>query len=314
MASSTEIGMDYYQKGFRSLTGDNVEDGIENLKMAEAIFAEEDDTEMYVKCLNGLCVGYSLIGHYAQMVSNVLKGIEFCDRNHLNGAKNIFYINICDRYMNLGDYDSAINYGLMAAQDVETENSSFEIKPQNSLVIYLNLSYSYMKTYRFNEAALYLQKAKTIAEKNDIKSHDLSIAIMDAYIHYQKGDSAFVEAQEDDLLNVVKNLNITIDDYIQDISLLTELFCKMGKFEDALRLAHSLDYSSGSSSNRKVKLETAKLYMYIYKESGDVEKYRDACVSYAEDDQALHKADCEAQLIDMDTAIALSIASTPDLI
>ena len=60
-----------------------------------------------------------------------------------------------------------------------------------------------------------------------------------------------------------------------------------------------------------MKLEAAKLYMLVYKNSGNTEKYHEACVRFAEDTIAVANAEATEHLLEMDTAIALSIADTP---
>jgi len=49
----------------------------------------------------------------------------------------------------------------------------------------------------------------------------------------------------------------------------------------------------------------------VYRNSGDTEKYQQACVRFAEDTIEVENTEATQHLLEMDTAIALSIADTP---
>jgi hypothetical protein len=125
------------------------------------------------------------------------------------------------------------------------------------------------------------------------------------------GDNQYVYDHLDDLAGLMKDPSITIHDYLEDLKLLVDTFCSMKEFERAEAVAKNLESSATISDNYHLKLETAKLYMDIYKKSGNTEKYHEACVKYAENDIAYQKSQAANHLVEMDTSIALSIADTP---
>ncbi|SFN68094.1 Tetratricopeptide repeat-containing protein [Pseudobutyrivibrio sp. UC1225] len=311
MASSEQIANEYYQKGMNMIRANNIELGIDNLNMAISIYEELEDSTQYVKSLRGLAIAYGIMGYDSKMLYKCLNAFDYLDKHSIRGAKHYFYATICNRYMILGDYDSAINYGKMAMQDLEDYGDSFSNKPHSFLVACLNLAYCYLQTHRFNEAETYLRRANSIAAKNDMHHHDFSLAILNSNLHHQLGDDKYVYDHLEDLAVLMKDPSITIQDYLEDLKLLIETFCSMKEFEKAEAVAKNLDSTATISSDYHMKLETSKLYMAIYKKSGDEEKYHQACVHYAEDNLAYEKAQAAEHLLEMDTSIALSIADTP---
>ncbi len=311
MASSEQIAKEYYEKGMHLIHVNNIELGIDNLNMAKSIYEEIDDSTNYIMTLRGLAIAYGIMGYDSKMLYKCLNAFDYLDKNRIRGAKHFFYATICNRYMLLGDYDSAINYGKMAMQDLEDYGDSFNNKPHSYLVACLNLAYCYLKTHRFSDAETYLRRASDIAAKNDMHYHDFSLTILNANLHHQMGDNQYVYDHLDDLAGLMKDPSITIHDYLEDLKLLVDTFCSMKEFERAEAVAKNLESSATISDNYHLKLETAKLYMDIYKKSGNTEKYHEACVKYAENDIAYQKSQAANHLVEMDTSIALSIADTP---
>ena len=213
--------------------------------------------------------------------------------------------------MMLGDYDSAINYGKMAMQDLEDFGSYFENGPKSYLVACLNLTYSYLHVHRFNEAQSYLSRATEIATKNDIHYYDFSISILNASLHHQTGDDQYIYDHIDDYAGFMKSNEVTVESYLSDLKLLIETFCSMKEFTRAEAVVQHIDSTATISNDHILKLQAAKLYMLVYKQSENNEKYHNACVRYAEDSIAFENAKAADHLLEMDTSIALSIADTP---
>ncbi len=312
MASSEQIAKEYFDKGMNLIHVNNLELGIDNLNMAKTIYEELDDKANYVLTLRGLAVAYGIMGYDSKMLFKCLNAFDYLDKNKIQGAKHLFYTTICNRYMTLGDYDSAVNYGRMALQDLEDYGTCFDNKPQNYLVVCLNLAYSYLHTHRFSEAETFLKRAKEIAAKNDIHYHDLSLSVMTASLNHQLGNDKYVYEHLDDFAGFMKSPEITIQDYLEDLYLLVETFCDMKEYDRAEAVAQSLDSIATISNNQLLKLETSKLYIFVYKNSDDIEKYHAACVRYAEESIAYENAQAADHLAEMDTSIALSIADTPN--
>lgn len=311
MASTEQIAKEYYEKGMQLVHINNIELGIDNLNMALSIYEEINDPSQYILTLRGLAIAYGIMGYDSKMLFKCLKALDYMDKNGIQGAKHFFYNTICNRYLLLGDYDSAINYGLMALQDLEEHGEDFDNQPHSYLVTRLNLAYSYLHTHRFADAEEHLTKAYNIAKENDMHHHDLSLAVLSANLHHQKGKDQFIYEHMDDLATQIKSTKITIQDYIEDLKLLIETFCSMKEYEKAEAVVTNLDSTATITNDIQMKLEAAKLYMMVYKHSGDIEKYHDACVQFAEDTIEVANAKAAEHLIDMDTAIALSIADTP---
>lgn len=312
MASSEQIAKEYYDKGISLIHVNSIELGIDNLNMAKSIYEEIDDKTNYILSLRGLAIAYGIMGYDSKMLYKCLSAFDYLDKNKIQGAKHLFYTTICNRYMTLGDYDSAVNYGRMALQDLEDYGTCFDNGPHAYLVACLNLAYSYLNIHRFSEAETFLKRATEIAKKNDIHYHDLSLAIMTATLHHQKGDDKYVYDHLDDFAGFMKSPEITIQDYLEDLYMLIGTFCDMNEYDRAEAVAQNLDSIATISNNQLLKLETAKLYMYVFKSSQDMDKYHDACVRYAEESIAYENAKAMEHLVEMDTSIALSIADTPN--
>ena len=311
MASAEQIAKEYYEKGLDLVHANSIELGIDNLNMALSIYEELDDKTHYILTLRGLAIAYGIMGYDSKMLYKCLSALNYIDKNGIQGAKHYFYTTICNRYMLLGDYDSAINYGKMALQDLEDYGNSFENEPHSFLVACLNLAYSYLHLRRYSDAENFLKRGSEIAQKNDMHHHDLSLAVLYANLHHHMGDDKYVYSHLEELVTFIKSSKITIQDYIEDLKLLIETFCGMKEFERAEAVVLSLDSSATISNNMHMKVEAAKLYMMVYKASGDIEKYHNACVRFAEDTIALNTTEATEHLLEMDTAIALSIADTP---
>lgn len=311
MASSEQIAKEYYEKGMNLIRINSIELGIDNLNMAKSIYEELDDSTNYILTLRGLAIAYGIMGYDSKMLYKCLNAFDYLDKNRIQGAKHFFYATICNRYMLLGDYDSAVNYGKMAMHDLEEYGTYFDNQPHSYLVACLNLAYSYLQIHRFNDAETYLRRANDIAAKNDMHYHDFTLDILNASLHHQKGDDKYVYDHMDDLMELMKDPSITIHDYIEDLKLLINTFCSMNEYGKAEAVAKNLEAKAISSNDYHMKLETEKLYMTIYKKWGNEDKYNQACVSYAEDSLAYEKSKAADHLLEMDTSIALSIADTP---
>ena len=312
MASSEQIAMEYYTKGMDLVRANNVELGIDNLNMAITIYEELEDDNHYILSLRGLANAYGIMGYDSKMLYKCLTAFDYIDKHGIKGAKHFFYATICNRYIILGDYDSALNYGKMALQDLEDYGPDFEQNtPHSFLVACLNLSYIFLHMRRLGEAETYLKRSYEISAKNDMHHLDLIITAIDANLHHLMGDNQYVYDHLDELVGFIKSMQITISDYIQALQLIIETFCGMKEFERAEAVAQSLDSSATITDDLKLKLEAAKLYMFVYKSMGAEEKYHEACVRYAEDAIKVEKAEAAQHLLEMDTAIALSIADTP---
>lgn len=312
MASSEQIAKEYYDKGISLIHNNSIELGIDNLNMAKTIYEELNDTTNYVMTLRGLAVAYGIMGYDSKMLFKCLDAFDYLDKNKIQGAKHLFYTIICNRYMTLGDYDSAVNYGRMALQDLEDYGTCFNNTPIHYLVACLNLTYSYLHTHRFSEAETFLKRAKEITTKNDMHFHDLTLSILTANLHHQTGDDKYVYDHLDEFAGFMKSPEVTIQDYLEDLYLLVETFCDMGEYDRAEAVAQNLDSIATISSNQHLKLETAKLYMFVFKNSDNKDKYHSACVRYAEEALAYENAKATEHLLEMDTSIALSIADTPN--
>ena len=311
MASSEQIAREYYNKGMELIHATNIELAIDNLNMALSIYEELDDHISYIWTIRGLAIAYGILGYDSKALQKCLSALNYIDKKGISGAKHLFYTTICDRYMSLGDYDSAINYGKMALQDLEDHGTEFPNEPHSYMVVCMNLAYSYLHIHRYQDAENFLKRAGEIAKKNDMHHHDLSLSVLNANLHYHLKDEQYVYDHIDELVTFVKNSMITIQDYIQDLRLLIETFCGMKEFEKAEAVATSLESSATISNDVHMKLMAAQLYMMVYKYSGDTEKYHNACVKFAEGTLAVNEAEAAEHLLEMDTAIALSIADTP---
>lgn len=311
MASTQQIAKEYYDKGMSLVRSNNIEMGINNLNMAKSIYEELGDTVQYILALRGLAVAYGIMGYDTKMLYKCLDAFAVLDKNGIKGAKHLFYTTICNRYMILEDYDSAINYGRMALQDLEDHGEEFDNSPRNYLTACLNLAYSYLHMNRFNDAETYIKRASEIAKKNDLHSHDLSLTVLNASYHHKIGDDKYVYDHIEELVSSIKGANITINDYLEDIKLIIETFCSMKEYDKAEAVAQSLESYGTLASDFYLKLQATRFYMMIYKDSGENEKYHQACVQYAENSIALSSKEAATHLQEMDTAIALSIADTP---
>jgi tetratricopeptide (TPR) repeat protein len=194
---------------------------------------------------------------------------------------------------------------------LEDYGNEFENGPHSYMVVCLNLAYAYLHTRRYAEAENFLKRGSEIAKKNDMHHHDLSLSVLYANLHHHMGDDQYVYDHIDELVTFIKNTKITIQDYIEDLKILIETFCDMKEYERAEAVALSLDSTATISNDIHMKMEAAKLFMIVYKNSGETEKYHDACVRFAEDSIAVTESEAAEHLLEMDTAIALSIADTP---
>ncbi|MBE5910788.1 tetratricopeptide repeat protein [Pseudobutyrivibrio sp.] len=311
MASSEQIAKEYYDKGNSLLQANDIEAAIDNYNMAKSIYEELQEHHQYIMTLRGLAISYGIMAFDSKMLYKCLDALNYIDKYKIKGAKHYFYTIICNRYMVLGDYDSAVNYGKMALQDLEDHGTEFDNQPKPYLVACLNLAYAYLHINRYNEAELYLKRAMEIAQKNDLHNHDLSISVLNASLHHKIGDNQYVYDNIDQLVSTIQSYGININDYLADLKLLVETFCSMKEFSRAEAVAANLKSYGTIAGNYYLILEATKLYMMVYKASGEEEKYHQVCVDYAENSISLRNTEANKHLLEMDTAIALSIADTP---
>ncbi|MCR5197097.1 MAG: tetratricopeptide repeat protein [Pseudobutyrivibrio sp.] len=311
MASSTQIAKEYFDKGMSLIRTNNVELGIDNLNMAKSIYEELKDDTYYILSLRGIAIAYGIIGYDSKMLFKCLNALNYLDKKSIKGAKHYFYTTICNRYILLGDYDSALNYGRMALQDLEDYGTEFDNPPHAYIVACLNLAYIYLHMHRFDDAKTFLDRGMEISKKNDLHHLDLIISALNANLHHNTGDNQYVYDHLEELVGFIKSTDITIQDYIQSLTIIIETFCGMGEFERAEAVAKSLDSTATITNDLKLKMEASKLAMLVYKQWDKEDKYYQACVRYAEDSIREEDAAAAQHLLDMDTAIALSIADTP---
>ena len=315
MASTEQIANEYFEKGMHAIFVNNLELGIDNLNLAKSIYEELNDEEHIILTNYGLAVGYGVMGFDSKMLSKCLNMLQYLDKKSIKGAKHYFYSCICQRYMSLGNYDSALNYGKLALQDIEENGQSFRNPPYAYVVVYVNVAYIYTQIRRFDEAFRYLKKATMIAHKNDLHQHDLTFKVIDASIQLGLGNKQYIYDNLDEILNIAKSIEITMRDYFRTIKMLIELLCDMDEFNKAISIVSALDYASSNNNDYPLALESAKLFMYIAKRQNDVDAYYKACVKFAESAIDYNEYQSIKRLEEMDTSIALSIADTPiDLI
>lgn len=310
MASSLELAHNYFKTGNKCFGTREIELAIENFQMACAIFLENDDTTMYVRSMADLAIAYSMDGHTAAMIQTIMTGMDFCDSRGLKGAKHLFYTTICDKYMSHHDYDTAINYGLMAIQEIEDNPTSEMVTPEVQVLSYLNICNCYCHVLMTAEAEEYLKKGREFSAEHGLHAHDFSFDVLEAIIQAAEGHPDFIKTHKEQYESYVKSSSLTMTDYIQDVQNIVKLFCKLKMYDDALQMVKNLEYIAMSDDTDKLKLEIAKFYMEIYTQNGDKEKYNQACVAYAESDINQHRIELEKELMHMDTTIALSIAGS----
>ena len=314
MADELQLAENYLNEGLTCLKNNQAEDGLENLRQAHNMFFTNEAYPQLIKTQHYISLAYGLLQKDSDMTSSLIKGLRYCDNFGINGARHLFFNSICDRYLSLGDYDNAINYGLLAVQDIEEYGDQFDNDTALMGVAYLNLAYAYLKAHDFNKAQTNIDKSMEIYHSADIHYHDYTCSCMTATIHHMQGDDDYVMANLDTLMNFFRNVNVTVEDYIQDIQILVELLCDMGFYDKALFVAQSLQNSSISVFDSLAGLEIIKLLMSIYQKNGDRDSYIACCENYVHTDKKIKESERQRKLSDMDTTIALMLAGLTDLI
>ena len=176
--SKYDDGMSYFNSARDNLMANNINTALEQYHRSYEIFEELLDPEMILKTLNSLGVCSGILGNTQHEVAYFTKGLEACDKFKLKGAKQMFYSNIADRYLMLGDAHSALPYAEMAYNNITNECSEEFTSPAWVIAVEMNLATCYVSTGNFEDGKTHLLSAKENAAKADIHHLDFSILVI----------------------------------------------------------------------------------------------------------------------------------------
>ena len=144
-------------------------DPAEALRQLEAylsITSEKANAAELAFIHSGMGIASHLLGRMDAAIRSLLVALELDRRVGDDARVSIIASNLCTLYMNLGDYDEAIRYGLMSVRYGEASSSS------GLMICYTNLIDPYMLLGKHDEAMECLERARNwLAPEKRWKHH-----------------------------------------------------------------------------------------------------------------------------------------------
>ena len=275
-------GLELFQRGRQARIDNKPEEAVRCLREAMILLDECGVYDQYTRCINMLGITYAGIGNDTMAADCYLDGLEYVRLYRLKGLAHMFYNNIGTRYQELGNWEKALEYYLMAKENME-EYGMKNFDPKNGwvLVTYLNLGLVYFYLNNNELSKHYLALSKKEEELGSNVDYEFSILVMQCKLSYRRGDKVFAKSCLPRLLELVKICELTLGDYHQDVSELIRLLTEMKDYENWKYVLEENDHIVNERQVMFYILSAKGFWADYYKAIGDEEAYKQACIDYA---------------------------------
>jgi len=271
-----------FQMGREARLRNKPEEAVRCIREAMLLNDESGSHWEYTRCINLLGITYADTGNEAMAVDCYLDGLEYAHLYRVKGMSHLFYTNIGTRYQELGDWEKALEYFLLAKKNMDEDGLEYvEVTSGWALVIYLNLGLVYFQIEQQDLSEYYIELAKEQQEIRNNYEYEFPILVMLCKINYRKNNVECVKKSLPRLMELVKTCEFSLGDYHQDVAELVYLLKEMNDLES---WKHVLQENDKIVSERKVMyfiLCAKGLWAEYYKAIGDEESYRKTCIEYA---------------------------------
>lgn len=316
MKELNEIAQKYYEIALENLTDKDPQAAVQNFSTASDLFAEANNLEMVARCISKLSIAHSDCGNTSAAISCFSQGLAFISNHQIPRMRHIFFNNIGDQFLNLGNYDIAVHYFNMSYAELSAfldEIDDSDVKTlKEAMVVFINLAICNLKLNKLDDTDFYLESAKSIAMKVQFNHFDFTIGVIKAALEFKRGNRDYLEKNIDALSSSLSHLTGSISDYIMSISELLDLLVAAQMYDYGEKILNSVIAHGKNHMNEEVLLEAHRLSMDFYKAIGNQDKYQESAVNYALDHRTIKSKKTQILLNELDTSIALAIAENPE--
>ena len=282
MSKRYDEAMELYQDGIKGILNNELQKAIIQFQKAQREFEAMSDHAMYCKSVNTMGVAYAGLGNDLMAVDCYLNGLNHAKTYGVVGLMSVFYNNIGTRYLELGEYKSAIKYCLMAEYDMIATGPDNKDNASWYILTYLNLAEGYYELEDYINSQIYIHKAKEISGRYDYHDADFSRGVLEARIEHALGRNEIVKELLPILIKQSERATINISDYCADVTNLLKLLGECNRIDDMLIVIKNLEDVANKSYSPIMELKISEFYMDYYRLIEDVDRYREACVRYTE--------------------------------
>ena len=213
MSKRYDEAMELYQDGIKGILNNELQKAIIQFQKAQREFEAMSDHAMYCKSVNTMGVAYAGLGNDLMAVDCYLNGLNHAKTYGVVGLMSVFYNNIGTRYLELGEYKSAIKYCLMAEYDMIATGPDNKDNASWYILTYLNLAEGYYELEDYINSQIYIHQAQEISGRYDYHDADFSRGVLEARIEHALGRNEIVKELLPILIKQSERATINISDY-----------------------------------------------------------------------------------------------------
>jgi diguanylate cyclase (GGDEF)-like protein len=210
-----------------------------------------------------------------------LQGLDYAAKYNVHGITHYFYNNIGSRYQELESYEKALDYFLLAEEDLETSLTLGEDNAINFLVTYLNLGDCYRYFKAFDRAEKYVDRTEKIMETYKVTPYAFPITLFKATLYMDQGKDEVVKGMIGELIEEAKKGKENLIDYSRFVKLLAGILTKLRDMDSLRQMIKDYAEVAEESDSVQMRLQLQEHCMDYYEAVGDWENYQKACVQHA---------------------------------
>lgn len=283
MGNKLSKAEEYREKAAQMDPHDNFKEVSENLRKAMHIYQELGEHVLYIRAINFLGLSFAAIGRYPEALDCYLEGLDYAKAYRIKGFTHVFYNNIGTRYQELGDWDKALSYFLLAKEDMQScDLSDWKNRSAWMVVTELNLGLVYIYIGDYERAEVSLSKAYRLNEEGEISMYDFSLAIIKAKLRYAQGNISYVKEHIPKLLDQVGDDEAIIGDHFEDVREFVELLKMCEDTDNWKILLEKFDQYTEKKGVLIFRIKAKEFWCEYYRYIHDDELFKLSCVQYAE--------------------------------
>ena len=276
-----QLAIEYMNEGKESFLNNRLNEAALLMQNAINLFKELHSYENLILSLNSMGVIYGAIGNETSAMDYFLEGLSYAMDYHFYNYTCLLYNNIGSRYQQLNSHEQAIEYFLRSETALESADIDADEHAVWFLVTFLNLANSYNELQCYELAEKYLNKAGKYLKDDIFDNYHYTFLIVQCRLYWCTERKDFVRSHLDKLMESGENDKNT-SDYIQDMLTICSLLKEMEEYDNWKMLISCVKEYAKKQNSIYLLLIVTEMWMHYYKTVGDMTRYCEACVSYAE--------------------------------
>ena len=270
-----------FYKSLEELESHHLEEAVKSCM--EAINGYEVLGEYFwcARCQNLLGVIYGAMDNETMAVDCYLNGIEYCTKHQVKGLLHLFYCNIGNRYMELGDTDKALEFFTRGKEDLLENGKELQELYEKWLVVNdLNLGGAYFKLGELKEAEKNLLSALETAEKTKDDTYLFTIMCCLSKLYMARGSEDYVRKNLQTMMEFVQLKAAPVNDFMQDMINFTFVLRNLKEYELWKQCLEIFDQLSKEVKSPTVMLQAVEFWLDYYEDRGMQKEHDTMCIRH----------------------------------